>query len=324
MLKFVSDFEIIDLGIQEEWVYDIEVEENHNFFANKILVHNSQYLSLQKIIKKKFPNYQEKDRMEVVEFIDKYMDKRAQVLARDRLDNMFSYTFNAFLPEKMLLDREIIADKFISIAPKMYFTRIYDNEGVKLTKHKMKVTGLSMIRSNTPKFFRDKLKQSLDILIEGNIDKIIEFIENVKNELYSQSPKDLSINVSVSSINYKWNEDKKAYLKWTGEKFLSAPINSRASIKHNEFIERTESRNKIRDIQEGEKISYIHLIEPNPARTDTIAFKDSKIFEIENLKDYIDYNTMFEKCFISNIKLITDPLNWELISSDSKVSDDDW
>ena len=29
------------MGIIEEWVYDIEVEDNHNFFANNILVHNS-------------------------------------------------------------------------------------------------------------------------------------------------------------------------------------------------------------------------------------------------------------------------------------------
>ena len=35
-----EDFIVEDLGIQEQWVYDIEVEDNHNFFANCVLVHN--------------------------------------------------------------------------------------------------------------------------------------------------------------------------------------------------------------------------------------------------------------------------------------------
>ena len=30
------DFEIEDLGITDEFVYDIEVADNHNFFANDI------------------------------------------------------------------------------------------------------------------------------------------------------------------------------------------------------------------------------------------------------------------------------------------------
>jgi len=42
----ISDFEIEDLGIQEKWVYDLEIEKNHNFFGNDILVHNSVYITL--------------------------------------------------------------------------------------------------------------------------------------------------------------------------------------------------------------------------------------------------------------------------------------
>ena len=35
-----SQFKIESLGIQELDVYDIEVDSNHNFFANNVLVHN--------------------------------------------------------------------------------------------------------------------------------------------------------------------------------------------------------------------------------------------------------------------------------------------
>jgi len=45
--EIVEDFEIEDLGIVEDYVYDIEIEHNHNFFANDILVHNSCFFDLE-------------------------------------------------------------------------------------------------------------------------------------------------------------------------------------------------------------------------------------------------------------------------------------
>ena len=54
-----NNFEIEDLGIQELDVYDIEVENNHNFFGNDILIHNSGYYTIAPIMNeiiKKNPN----------------------------------------------------------------------------------------------------------------------------------------------------------------------------------------------------------------------------------------------------------------------------
>jgi len=45
-----DDFEIIELGEQEIDVYDIEVEDNHNFFANDILIHNSVYVNCEPLV----------------------------------------------------------------------------------------------------------------------------------------------------------------------------------------------------------------------------------------------------------------------------------
>uniref|UniRef100_UPI003CDF86F8 DNA-directed DNA polymerase n=1 Tax=Aeromonas phage Aes123 TaxID=1198018 RepID=UPI003CDF86F8 len=44
MIEFI-EFEIEDLGVMEIDVYDIEVDGNHNFFGNDILVHASVYLN---------------------------------------------------------------------------------------------------------------------------------------------------------------------------------------------------------------------------------------------------------------------------------------
>ena len=47
-VKIIENFTIEELSEEEvsqyEYVYDIEVEDNPVFFANNILVHNSDYL----------------------------------------------------------------------------------------------------------------------------------------------------------------------------------------------------------------------------------------------------------------------------------------
>jgi hypothetical protein len=48
--EFIEDFNIECLGEQEIEVFDIEVENNHNFFANDILIHNSVYIQTEPLI----------------------------------------------------------------------------------------------------------------------------------------------------------------------------------------------------------------------------------------------------------------------------------
>lgn len=49
-----NDYEIIPLGKLELDVYDIEVEDTHNFFANNILVHNSRICWYSKIYRRQW------------------------------------------------------------------------------------------------------------------------------------------------------------------------------------------------------------------------------------------------------------------------------
>jgi hypothetical protein len=66
---YSDDFSIKSLGIQNIEVYDLEVENNHNFFANDILVHNSVYLQLNQLVMKAFPN---KSTQEIVDLLDQF------------------------------------------------------------------------------------------------------------------------------------------------------------------------------------------------------------------------------------------------------------
>ena len=61
-----TKFEIVDLGIMEEDVYDIEIKNSHNFFANDILVHNSSMLNLEYLVNKMFKD--QTDKQKIVDF----------------------------------------------------------------------------------------------------------------------------------------------------------------------------------------------------------------------------------------------------------------
>jgi len=262
----------------------------------------------------------ELDVNQIVDICDAYINKLAQPIVRDSLDNIYSYAMNSMRPEALNMSREIISDRFISVAPKMYFCRIWDNEGVRLKEPKLKVTGLSMVRSTTPKYFRAKLKEVMNVLIDGDIDTVMDYSNDILESLSEQNLKDISQNSSVTSVDYTWNEDKQRYLRWTGEKFLPAPMNSRASIKHNEYI--TKNNIKVKEIEPGDKISYIPLKTPNPAGTDVIAFQNPKV--LDDLLEYVNYKELFEKTYMSAIQLITDPIGWVLEKSDEVINDEEW
>jgi hypothetical protein len=124
-------------------------------------------------------------------------------------------------------------------------------------------------------------------------------------------------------LDYEWDDNSKRFKRWTGEKFLGAPVNSRACLTHNLYIDKNKL--PIKDIEPGDKISFLYMKVPNPTfnSSNAFGFRDTKIFEGE-LSEYIDRDTMFEKGFESAIKLITNPLGWDLTPKDEQIDDDEW
>ena len=131
MLKFNSDFEIQDLGLIEQDVYDIEIEDNHNFFGNDILIHNSLYVSIPDIVDMMLPNNKDLGIHQIVDKIDEFVkvvvDPEVNKWCVDLVDYMQAYK------NKMVWGREIIAETMILIAKKHYIATVWDNEGVRIS-----------------------------------------------------------------------------------------------------------------------------------------------------------------------------------------------
>jgi len=291
---------------------------------------DSGYFSLEPIMKVKFgENYKtELDQKTRTDFVINYVNKIALPETYKALE-IYSNTLNAMLPEKLKEDHEIVANNMIIVAPKMNITSVTWSEGTEYKEAKIKVTGLSMIRSTTPSFFREKLKPVMKMLVNNKLESVKNYIKETKKELLKQEPKKIAINQGVTSLDYIWTENigkfrRKVVEKNKVIKYLSAPINSRASLIHNKFIE-SQSISEIPEIEAGDKISFVHLKEPNICSSNVFAFKQQEIFKYKNLERFIDYDLMFEKQFINNIKLITEPLKWSLSEeTENKINEDEW
>lgn len=240
-----------------------------------------------------------------VTLIDNFIKSKIFPKLREAMDNKISYAFNAMMSEKMNLDREVISDKFFSIGNKCYFTRIFDSEGVKLNEPKLKIVGLAVKKSNTPSFFRDRVLETMKLLLDEDYDKIEELEKKHRAEIYAAHPDELSSNVNVNSIEYEF-EGEKLYSRAKGKK-LPAPIHSRGAIFHNLYVKKHNL--DIRLIENGDKCKMINLKTPNPiGNTEVFTYINPNIFDDE-LKKYIDYDALFEKFYVGVLNLIRNPLN---------------
>ena len=81
------------------------------------------------------------------------------------------------------------------------------------------------------------------------------------------------------------------------------------SLLYNNLVKKHNVGLKYEKIQEGDKIKFLYLKEPNTIGENTIAFT-TKLPEEFNVHKYVDYDTIFEKAFVEPLKNILNPLGW--------------
>ena len=93
-----------------------------------------------------------------------------------------------------------------------------------------------------------------------------------------------------------------------------APIHVKGAILYNHLVSKQKLIKKYPYIQEGDKIKFVYLKEPNVYQSSAFSFITSFPKELD-LKEYIDYNVQFDKSFIEPLRFITDKINWAIDGS---------
>lgn len=286
------------LGELECDVYDLETEKTNKFFGNDILVHNSIYINMGPLVNHLFKN-NTKDTEKIINFLNKICSTKIENYIDSSFHELAEY-LNAY-EQKMVMKRECIADRAIWTAKKRYILNVWDSEGVRYSKPKLKIKGLEAIKSSTPKSCRDMIMDTIKIIMSEGEDEVIEYINNAREKFRELEPELISFPRTASDIR-KYYSFNKIFIKGT-------PFHIRGALTFNHFIQKNGLDNKYSLIQNGEKIKYCYLKLPNTVGQNVISFIQEFPKEIVPLK-YVDYDMQFEKAYLNPMKVILNVIGW--------------
>ena len=245
----------------------------------------------------------------VISIMDKICEDKLQPFIDTSYQELASYV-HAY-KQKMEMKREGLSDKGIWTAKKRYILNIYNNEGVQYNEPQIKVMGLEMIKSSTPSAVREKMRQSIGIMMNGSEEDIHKFIEDFKSEFRTLAVEDISFPRGLNGLK-TYADSVMMYKKGT-------PIHVKGAIIYNHFLKQKGLDKKYPFIQEGEKLKFTYLKQPNPFKDSVISFPQRLPKEFD-MQMYIDYDTQFEKAFIEPIKVILDCMGWSIEKNNSLES----
>jgi DNA polymerase elongation subunit (family B) len=290
------------------------IENKLNQYMNKLLKTDkdyviasdtdSIYLRLSELVKKVHP--ETSDIKNVIAFMDRVCEDKIQPFIDESYKELADYV-HAF-EQKMQMKREALANKGIWTAKKRYIMNVYNNEGVQYNEPHMKVMGLEMVKSSTPQSIRGKMSDTIKLMINGTESDVQDFIAQFRKDFKSLPPEEISFPRGMNGLK-EYSDKTILYKKGT-------PIHVKGAIIYNHNLEKLGLTKKYPLIQEGEKIKFTYLKQPNPFK-DTVISYPSRLPSEFKLENYIDYDTQFEKAYLEPVKIILNCLNWEAEKTNS-------
>jgi DNA polymerase elongation subunit (family B) len=280
------------------------IEKKINQYLNKLLNTDkdyviasdtdSIYVTFDELISKVKPN-NPIDFLDTIakEKIEPFIDKSYKELA----DYVHAYD------QKMQMKREVIADKGIWTAKKRYILNAWDVEGVRYQEPQLKIMGIEAVKSSTPAPCRAKIKEALKIIMSGDEKELNDFLIEFRKEFDELPPEEIAYPRSVNGVK-KFYSDSSIYRKGT-------PMHIKGALVYNHMVKERKLTRKYTLIQNGDKIKYLELRQPNPLGCNVISFPSKLPKELDILK-YVDYDSQYEKSFIDPLSFITNNIGWKI------------
>ena len=236
----------------------------------------------------------------IVDFVNKACIEKFEPFIDKSYQELADY-MNAF-DQKMQMKREVIANKGIWTAKKRYILNVYDSEGVRFAEPKLKMMGIEAVKSSTPMSCREKIKESLKIVMNGNEQEFQSFVEAFKQEFKTLPFEDIAFPRGVSDLS-KYMGSTELYSKGT-------PMHVRGAIMFNAFLKKYKLTKKYQLIQDGDKTKFCYMKVPNPIQENVFSILTvlPKEFGVEK---YIDYDTQFDKAYLEPLKTIVNTIGWK-------------
>ena len=271
---------------------------------------DSIYLNLKTLVTIAYKGNIPEDKSKVIDLLDRVAETKLQAVIDKSCSDLKTY-LNA-RSQKMQMKRESIADKAIWTAKKRYILNVYDSEGVRYETPKLKLQGIEAVKSSTPEVCRQKIKDAIKLILTKTQSDLYQYIDSFKKEFKQLSPEVVAFPRGCNGIS-TYADSKFIYKKGT-------PIHVRGALVYNRLIKEKKLEKKYPCIQEGDKIKFLYLKEPNTIQQNVITMSEEGLPNELNLHKYVDYELQFEKTFIDPLKIILDAINW---STKKQMSFDD-
>ena len=260
---------------------------------------DSIYVSFDKMVQHIFPANTPKSK--IVDFLNNAgQDKILDVLTKG-YDELADYT-NAF-QQKMVMGREIIADRGIWTAKKRYILNVLDNEGVRLAEPKLKMMGIETAKSSTPQWVRKKLTEVLKVVMNGTEEEVWDFVETARKEFRTLPVEEIASPRGCNNLA-QYSDATNIYSKGT-------PIHVRGALLYNHLLKKKNVHKRYENVKNSDKIHFTYLTVPNPINENVISFINVLPREFE-LQNYVDYDMQFDKSFIEPLKNIITLIGWNV------------
>ena len=240
-----------------------------------------------------------KDTDAIVRFLDKSCDQIITPFIEKKYEELAEYV-NAY-EQKMVMGREVIADRGVWTAKKRYILNVHNSEGVQYAQPKLKIMGIETSRSSTPQVVRDELKKAIKIVVQGTNDELIELVDDFKEKFMSLPPEQIAFPRSVNNLE-KYHHPVSIYKK-------SCPVAVKGALIFNRMLRKLDLTTHYRAITEGDKIKFVYLKVPNLSGDRVISFPNALPQEFE-VQDDVDYGLHFEKSFLDPLQNILESVGW--------------
>ena len=286
------------------------IEKKINQYLNKLLGTTNEdfviasdtdsiYVTFDKLVNRVFKEGE--DLQKIVNFLDTIAQEKIEPFIDKSYQALSTYV-NAY-DQKMQMKREVIADKGIWTAKKRYILNAWDVEGVRFKEPQLKIMGIEAVKSSTPAPCRAKIKEALKIIMSGSEKELNDFLIEFRKKFDELPPEEIAYPRSVNGVK-KFYSDSSIYRKGT-------PMHIKGALVYNHMIRERKLTRKYPTIQNGDKIKYLELRQPNPLGCNVISFPAKLPKELDIYK-YIDYDSQYEKSFIDPLSFITNNIGWKI------------
>ena len=286
------------------------IEQRMNEYLNKLLKTEEEdyviasdtdsiYLNLGPLVHSVYKG-REKTAESIVTFLDKVCKLELEKYIESSYEALATYV--GAYEQKMIMKRENIANKGIWTAKKRYILNVWDSEGVRYEKPKLKIMGIEAVKSSTPAACRTSIRDCLTVIMNEDEEAAQKFVSDFKAHFDELPIEDISFPRGCNGIN-KWSNPSTVYSKGT-------PIHVRGALLYNFHNKKGKLTHKYPLIQDGEKIKFVYLKTPNRIGENVISYINTFPREF-GLDKHVDYELQFNKSFLEPIKVIMDVIGWQ-------------